>query len=81
LFDHGYGCRKIVYESNILLRGMFQDNELIDMSQRFRLEDNLPKEIIIQYIGLAYTGFFDTDCIEESEEHFIDFLKFIDQYR
>jgi len=88
LFRHGsedyYGYKKTVYESILLLREISQGDELIDLdfdfTQGFTLQGNLPKQIISQYIASTYTGFFDTTCIEESEEHFIDFLKFIDQY-
>jgi len=83
LFTHGsknyHGQRKIVYESILLLKDVCCD-DFFDLGQGLVLEGNLPTEIINQYIASAYTGFFDTQCMEESEDHFIDFLKFIDQY-
>jgi ankyrin repeat protein len=85
LFTHGsvnyYGHREIVYGSNILLKEMY-DDQMIDLTHGFVLQGNLPEKIINQYIASAYTGFFDIQLssIEDSEEHFIDFLKFIDQY-
>jgi ankyrin repeat protein len=87
LFTHGsknyHGQRKIVYESILLLKDVCcecDDNFFDLIDQELVLEGNLPEKIINQYIASAYTGFFDTQCVEESEDHFIDFLKFIDQY-
>ena len=81
LFKHGtidyFGYRETVYESILLLKGL---KESIGFVDKFVLEGSLPKEIINKYIVSCYTGYFDTDCFNESHDHYIDFLKFIDQY-
>lgn len=81
LFKHGsedyYGHRETVYESILLLKDM---KDTMDFTNGLILDGNLPKEIINQYIGSSYTGFFDMECLDKSPEYFIDFLKFIDQY-
>jgi hypothetical protein len=64
-----------VYEKIDLFKGMKQ---YLDFQTPVRLEGNLPKNIMNLYINSMYTGHIDLNNIPS--DHFIDFLKFIDQY-
>jgi hypothetical protein len=79
LFIHNgkiyYGNKEIVYGSMKILNDIL---DICDDTDKIILEGTIPKYIINEYIQSCYTQIFDINFI--NKEHFIDFLKFIDQY-
>lgn len=79
LFKHGdqiyHGQRDVVYSQILLLNDI---HDIMNLKDLIVLEGNLPKNVINQYITSSYTGFLSFESIEP--EHWINFLKFIDQY-
>ncbi len=85
LFKYGnnvfYGHKNVVYDSIIMLR---KRKNSVDTYNDFVLDSQatasqiLSKEIINRYIDSCYIRIFDINVIEP--QHFMNFIKFIDQY-
>lgn len=79
LFTHNneiyYGHRDIVCETMYYFKNMDKDNR---WNKNHILEGFLPRDLIVRYIKSLYTGSLDFEQVQE--QHFIPFLKFIEQY-